>query len=128
MQITGIDPNPEMASYAMKAAESAQLDMAQMSLLQGTAEQLPVQSQSQDAVVCTLVSYVCHARYMCQASIHGALLGLISSCNPAMSTVLMVCCEISESVAAGSLLCAKCQHSTVRSATGAKTRWTVLVH
>lgn len=58
MQITGIDPNPEMASYAIEAAESAHLDMAQVALLQGTAEQLPVESQSQDAVVCTLVRSV----------------------------------------------------------------------
>lgn len=56
MHITGIDPNPEMAPFALEAAESAKLDKAQISLLQGTAEQLPVGSQTQDAVVCTLVS------------------------------------------------------------------------
>lgn len=56
MRITGIDPNPEMAPFAVEAAQSAKLNTAQITLLQGTAEQLPVDSQSQDAVVCTLVS------------------------------------------------------------------------
>lgn len=56
MQITGVDPNPEMAPYAVDAAQAAQLDIQNLSLLQGTAEQLPVEGQSQDAVVSTLVS------------------------------------------------------------------------
>lgn len=56
MQITGIDPNPAMGPYALEAAQTANLDTTQISLLQGTAEALPVTSQSQDCVVCTLVS------------------------------------------------------------------------
>ena len=56
MQITGIDPNPAMGPYALEAAQTANLDTTQISLLQGTAEVLPVASQSQDCVVCTLVS------------------------------------------------------------------------
>ena len=55
MQITGIDPNPAMGPYALEAAQTANLDTTQISLLQGTAEALPVASQSQDCVVCTLV-------------------------------------------------------------------------
>ena len=54
----GVDPNPEMSSYAMQAAHEANLPREAFHLLDGTAEQLPVPSTSQDAVVCTLVSDV----------------------------------------------------------------------
>lgn len=56
MQIVGVDPNPEMASYAVQAANDANVSGELLHLLDGTAEQLPVPSTSQDAVVCTLVS------------------------------------------------------------------------
>ncbi|KAL3162688.1 hypothetical protein ABBQ38_008732 [Trebouxia sp. C0009 RCD-2024] len=55
MQIVGVDPNPEMASYAVQAAHDANVSGELLHLLDGTAEQLPVPSTSQDAVVCTLV-------------------------------------------------------------------------
>ena len=58
MHIVGVDPNPEMASYALQAAQEANLPRQSLQLLDGTAEQLPVPSTSQDAVVCTLVSDV----------------------------------------------------------------------
>ena len=58
MQIVGVDPNPEMASYALQAAREANLSEELLQLLDGSAEQLPVPSSSQDAVVCTLVSGV----------------------------------------------------------------------
>lgn len=58
MHIVGVDPNPEMASYALQAAQEASLPTQSLELLDGTAEQLPVPSTIQDAVVCTLVSDV----------------------------------------------------------------------
>lgn len=58
MHIVGVDPNPEMASYAVQAAQEANLPRQSLQLLDGTAEQLPVPNTSQDAVVCTLVSNV----------------------------------------------------------------------
>lgn len=60
MHIVGVDPNPEMASYAVQAAQDADLPKQALQLLSGTAEQLPVPSKSQDAVVCTLVSADTH--------------------------------------------------------------------
>lgn len=60
MHIVGVDPNPEMASYAVQAAQDADLPKQALQLLNGTAEQLPVPSTSQDAVVCTLVSADTH--------------------------------------------------------------------
>ena len=58
MQIVGVDPNPEMASYALQAAREANVSEDLLQLLDGSSEQLPVPSSSQDAVVCTLVSGV----------------------------------------------------------------------
>ncbi len=55
VSIVGVDPNPEMAPYAIEAASRAGLTRDQLQMLDGTAEQLPVASQSQDAVICTLV-------------------------------------------------------------------------
>lgn len=56
LRVVGVDPNPEMAPYAVQAAEEAGLSREQLQLMDGTAQQLPVPSHSQDAVVCTLVS------------------------------------------------------------------------
>lgn len=56
MQIVGVDPNPEMAPYAVQAAHEANVPRELLQLLDGTAEQLPVPSTSQAAVICTLVS------------------------------------------------------------------------
>ncbi|KAL0021140.1 hypothetical protein WJX77_003984 [Trebouxia sp. C0004] len=55
VNIVGVDPNPEMAPYAMEAASRAGLTRDQLQMLDGTAEQLPVASRTQDAVICTLV-------------------------------------------------------------------------
>ncbi|DBA78680.1 TPA: hypothetical protein ACH3X1_008595 [Trebouxia sp. C0004] len=54
VNIVGVDPNPEMAPYAMEAASRAGLTRDQLQMLDGTAEQLPVASRTQDAVICTL--------------------------------------------------------------------------
>ena len=56
MRILGVDPNPEMFPYAKEAAHQAGLAKDQLQVMDGAAEHLPVASQSQDAVVCTLVS------------------------------------------------------------------------
>ena len=56
LRVVGVDPNPEMAPYALQAAEEAGLSREQLQLMDGTAQQLPVPSRSQDAVICTLVS------------------------------------------------------------------------
>ena len=58
VSIIGIDPNPEMDPYAIKAADAAGLAQSQIQILQGVAEQMPIDDQSQDAVVCTLVCAV----------------------------------------------------------------------
>ena len=55
VKIVGVDPNPEMAPYAMEAAGRAGLTRDQLQVLDGTAEQIPVASQTHDAVICTLV-------------------------------------------------------------------------
>ncbi len=60
VNIIGVDPNPEMAPYAIEAASRAGLARDQLQMLDGTAEQLPVASQSQDAVICTLVGIPLH--------------------------------------------------------------------
>ena len=72
VSIVGVDPNPEMAPYAIEAASRAGLTRDQLQMLDGTAEQLPVASQSQDAVICTLVgiplhrcSSQCHVELSC---------------------------------------------------------------
>ena len=49
-----------MAPYAMEAADRAGLIKDQLQVLDGTAEQLPVASQTQDAVICTLVGIPLH--------------------------------------------------------------------
>ncbi len=44
-----------MVPYALEAAGKAGLAKGQLQVLDGTAEELPVGGQTQDAVVCTLV-------------------------------------------------------------------------
>ena len=61
MRILGVDPNPEMVPYAEEAAHQAGLATEQLQVMDGAAEHLPVASQSQDAVVCTLVSAPDHS-------------------------------------------------------------------
>ena len=70
VNIVGVDPNPEMAPYAIEAAGKAGLTRDQLQMLDGTAEQLPVASQSQDAVICTLVGIPLHC---CRRQCHGEL-------------------------------------------------------
>lgn len=71
MHIVGVDPNPEMASYAVQAAQDADLPKQALQLLNGTAEQLPVPSTSQDAVVCTLVSADTHFLMLLSTAVGG---------------------------------------------------------
>lgn len=89
MQIVGVDPNPEMASYAVQAAQDADLPKQALRLLNGAAEQLPVPSTSQDAVVCTLVSAsLTHTFSCCSALLLAAHtvsnLMIASVCEPVL--------------------------------------------
>lgn len=59
VNIVGVDPNPEMAPYAIEASRAG-LTRDQLQMLDGTAEQLPVASETQDAVICTLVGIPLH--------------------------------------------------------------------
>lgn len=87
MHIVGVDPNPEMASYAVQAAQDANLPQQALQLLNGTAEQLPVPSTSQDAVVCTLVSVVALCTQTC-IDLHSLMLFALVS-----TAVGGPCCE-----------------------------------
>ncbi|KAI8477253.1 MAG: S-adenosyl-L-methionine-dependent methyltransferase [Monoraphidium minutum] len=55
LRVTGVDPNPAMASWARQAMADAGLPPENVTVMQGVAEELPVEDESQDAVVCTLV-------------------------------------------------------------------------
>ena len=55
--VTAVDPNPAMASYAEEAASRHALNS--FSVVEGVAEQLPFEDNSFDRVVCTLASHSC---------------------------------------------------------------------
>eukprot|EP00898_Chlorokybus_atmophyticus_P007891 jgi/Chlat1/8102/Chrsp75S00604 len=53
VHLIGVDPNPAMSSYAMKAARKAGL--SNIALLSGVAERLPLSDRSVDTVIATLL-------------------------------------------------------------------------
>lgn len=53
--VTGVDPNPEMEGYLLANAQKAGLPAHKLTLVRGLAERLPVEDESQDVVIMTLV-------------------------------------------------------------------------
>lgn len=54
--MTGVDANQEMTPYALEAAAIAGLPADRLRLVTGDAQALPLEDDSFDLVVCTLVS------------------------------------------------------------------------
>jgi SAM-dependent methyltransferase len=52
--VVGLDPNPYMSSYAQRRADGLVTRGLRLELVQGTAERIPFDDSSFDAVVCTL--------------------------------------------------------------------------
>lgn len=59
LTITGVDPNPYMLPYLKDNAAQAGWLPERLDWVEGRAEALPLADGSVDAVVCTLVGWVC---------------------------------------------------------------------
>lgn len=55
IRVLGVDPNPFMRPHAEAAAARCTFPPSRLSLLEGTAEALPLEDGSVDAAICTLV-------------------------------------------------------------------------